>query len=466
MTSAQKIREDAARYWAAAIPEKWDDGQEEQFAQLKTDLVQEYGKENLRKGWLEVTAALAREAEIISSKGSTIIPVVEVGQLDQLPQETIDEIKHRGAVVVRNVLSRESAQELQAELDQYLRDNEDEIAARPQENPWLYESFFSPVQHKARTNTNSLKAQRFLNSLWTGYSPDEALPEPLVYADSLRHRRPGGFSSTVQPHIDAGSLDRWADENYRRFYDPVFTGSPLEYDPFNVQKRIAANQAKFPGRSQSTVFRSFQGWTALSSSGAEFGRSSLAIFPNLKLAQAYVLLRPFFKPPSGGGDGTNASDPAAWVFDDSGAFPGAAKGRSQWVVDGTHPHLQLEKTLTMTPHINPGDAVFWHSDVIHAVDPANNTEQTATVLYIPAVPLTRNNVTYLKKQRDALLANGQIPPDFNTRSGKSEEARYKGWIDAAGAIGGSPEGRRAYGLEKLSGDEGIVKWANELLGYA
>ncbi|KAL4883569.1 hypothetical protein BJY04DRAFT_216392 [Aspergillus karnatakaensis] len=463
MASAEEIRKEAARHWAAAKTAEWEDGQEEEFAQLKQDLVKEYGEENLRKGWLEVTAALAKEAEIISSRGSSIIPVVEIDQLDGLPQETIDEIKHRGAVVFRNVLSQEHTLELQAELDKYLRDNENDIAARPPPNPWLFESFYSPVQHKVRTNSNSIKAQRFLNNLWTGYSPDEALPEPIVYADSLRHRRPGGFSPTAQPHIDAGSLDRWADENYRHFYDAVFRGSPLDYDPYDVKKRIAANQAKFPGRSQSTVFRSFQGWTSLSSSGAEFGRSSLAICPNLKLAQAYVLLRPFFKPSEG--EGVDASDPATWVLDDSGAFPGAAKGRSQWVVYATHPHLQLEKTLTLTPEIHPGDAVFWHSDIIHAVDPANNTDQTATVLYIPAVPLTRKSVTYLKEQRDSLLANGQIPPDFNTRSGKSGESRFNGWLDVHAAIGDNVQGRRAYGLEKLEGEEGIVQWANEVLGF-
>ncbi|KAL5338366.1 hypothetical protein BJX70DRAFT_398698 [Aspergillus crustosus] len=413
MTSTQNTREDAARYWAAAIVDKGDDGQEEEFAQLKRDLVKEYGEENLRRGWLEVTSALAQETEIISSKGSSIIPVVQIDQLDKLSQETIDEIKHRGAVVFRNVLSRKHAQELRSDLDKYLRDNEDGIPARPEQNPWLFEYFFSPVQHKVRKNLNNLKAQRFLNSLWTGYAPDEASPEPLVYADCLRHRRPGGFSSTVQPHIDAGSLDRWADENYRRFYDPVFKGTPLSYGPFNTQKRILANQAKFPRKSQSTVFRSFQGWTALSSSGAEFGRSSLAIFPNLKLAQAYVLLRPFFKPLEE--EGADASDPATWV--------------------------------------------------VHAVDPANNTDQTATFLYIPAVPLTRNNVTYLKKQRDALLSHGQIPPDFNTRSGGSEESRLRGWVDPTVVIDESLKGRRAYGLEKLPGDEGIVKWANGSLAH-
>ncbi|KAL4779244.1 hypothetical protein BJX76DRAFT_361958 [Aspergillus varians] len=458
MASAGNHRGDAAHYWASSKADLGDESQGDEFRQLKRDLIEQYGEANLRKSWLEVTAALAQEAETIASRGSSIIPVIDASLLNELPTETIEDIKHRGVVVIRNILSSEEAKSLQEQLDKYLRANVQDIAgsmARPKENPWLFNSFFSPVQHKVRTLPRNLQAQRFLNSLWTGYDPDEALPDPLIYADALRHRRPGGFSATVQPHIDAGSLDRWADDDYRRFYEPIFDGAPFAYDPFDVQKRILANQAKFPGRSQSTVFRTFQGWTALSSSGEEFGCSSLAVYPNLKLAQAYVLLRPFFKPPS---DGVVA-DPSSWVLDESGSFPGSAKGLSQMVLAGTHPHLRLEETLTLTPRINPGDAI------IHAVDPANNSDETATVLYIPAVPLTRNNVSYLKGQKAALLANAQTPPDFNVR-GTSEEGHLTGWEHHSAAIGDNSEGRQAYGLERLQGSAGIVNWANQQLGYA
>lgn len=33
-----------------------------------------------------------------------------------------------------------------------------------------------------------------------------------------------------------------------------------------------------------------------------------------------------------------------------------------------HPHLRLEATMTAAPKVYPGDAVFWHCDVIHAVE--------------------------------------------------------------------------------------------------
>ncbi|KAL4952097.1 hypothetical protein BDW69DRAFT_200974 [Aspergillus filifer] len=463
MAATTGDRAAASEYWASTIA-NW--GTEElgaEFALLKKDIIKEYGEDNIRKSWLEVTTALAREAETIASRGSSIIPVVDASELDKLSDLVINEIKHRGSVVIRNVVEQDEAQKLHKELDEYLSTNKEDIGSRPPGNPWLFDAFFSPVQHKVRTHPRNLQAQRFLNNLWTGYSPEETQPDPLLYVDALRHRRPGGHSSTVQPHIDAGSLDRWADDNYRKFYEPVFQGKPFDYNPFDIHKRNLANQAKFPGRSQCSAFRTFQGWVALSPTGEEFGRSSLAVFPDLKLAQAYVLLRPFFKPPSG--DETSL-DPASWVLDDSASFPGSVKGLSQRVLTGTHPHLRLEETLTLIPRVNPGDAVFWHSDVIHAVDPANNTDEIATVLYIPAVPLTRNNVSYIKKQRDALLADGQTPPDFIIRVGDVKEARLKGWLDHSAALRNNPEGRQAYGLEKLQGSAPIVNWANELLGLS
>ena len=33
-----------------------------------------------------------------------------------------------------------------------------------------------------------------------------------------------------------------------------------------------------------------------------------------------------------------------------------------------HPHLQLDTTMTSIPKVYPGDAVFWHCDVVHSVE--------------------------------------------------------------------------------------------------
>lgn len=232
------------------------------------------------------------------------------------------------------------------------------LTGLPKQNPWLYRSYFSPTQNAVRTHTNSIKVQRFLNEIWEGYDGEQAHPTPLSYADALRYRQPGGFSAVLQPHIDAGSLDRWADDEYQSFYSKIFENKWQEHKPFDIGARLKVNQAKFPGPHQSTVLRTFQGWTALSPSGGSFGQSALAVFPNVALGVAYVLLRSFFKPPASG-----STDPNLWEIDVSNSFPGAAKGLSQRISPSTHPHLRLDDTLSLTPQINPGDLVFWHPDV-------------------------------------------------------------------------------------------------------
>jgi hypothetical protein len=280
----------------------------------------------------------------------------------------------------------------------------------------------------------------------------------------------------VQPHIDAGSLDRWADDNYQAYYKNIFGGKWKDHNPFDIEARRKANSAKFPGQQQSTVLRTFQGWTALSPSGGDFGTSALAVYPNLKLGIAYVLLRPFFKPPSSG-----SLDPTLWELDLSDTFHGAGKGLGQKVRPETHPHLELEHTLALTPRINHGDAVYWHSDVcytfkphthiiltpliqiIHAVDPTLRGNDPAVVLYIPAVPLTEASVTYVKGQRDALLDDGKTPPDF-TNWFVGYEGKARGWKDVKEVL--HPEGLQAFGLKEISGDGVLVDRANKILGFA
>ena len=33
-----------------------------------------------------------------------------------------------------------------------------------------------------------------------------------------------------------------------------------------------------------------------------------------------------------------------------------------------HPHLRLDECMVSVPKVNPGDTVYWHCDVIHAVE--------------------------------------------------------------------------------------------------
>ena len=140
----------------------------------------------------------------------------------------------------------------------------------------------------------------------------------------MRIRPPGIPLYGLGPHIDAGSLSRWAEPNYRSTYDAVWEGHPEDLDLYDLSKRKDSKQAFFTGNAHSRVLRAFQGWTALTSAGP--GEGSLMLYPYAKWTMAHVLLRPFFKPPSDG-DVMNAEN---WLIDlDIPWFPGTFRTDSQ-----------------------------------------------------------------------------------------------------------------------------------------
>ena len=101
--------------------------------------------------------------------------------------------------------------------------------------------------------------------------------------------------------------------------------------------------------------------------------------------------------------------------------------------------------------------------VVHAVDPIHEGPDPATVLYIPAVPLTKRNLEYVRGQKRAALNNGETPPDFAAWG-----VDYEGGLEGFQSIDTitSPRGRQALGLSRFPGEEHIVKWTNETLTQA
>lgn len=131
---------------------------------------------------------------------------------------------------------------------------------------------------------------------------------------------------------------------------------------------------------QCSVFRSWQGWLAMSNTGP--GEGTLRLFPDILLSNAYLLLRPFFSPIRTLPDflvefGPQKEEEARlaflaaenWRFDNSlPNFPGIKSlegGRmfsGQRLSPHSHPHLRLDRESTMigVPRVQPGDLVFWH----------------------------------------------------------------------------------------------------------
>jgi Gig2-like len=80
------------------------------------------------------------------------------------------------------------------------------------------------------------------------------------------------------------------------------------------------------------------------------------VYPNVKVALAYVLLRPFFDPPEKSQD---LRDAEKWKLNlQRSWFPGTFSDDSQLFSSESHPHLRLEECLVNIPKMYPGDMVF------------------------------------------------------------------------------------------------------------
>ena len=87
------------------------------------------------------------------------------------------------------------------------------------------------------------------------------------------------------------------------------------------------------------------------------------MFPDVHLSTAYWVLRPFFKLKAGRGTSDLAAED--WEVDlESTSFPGSAPGKGQELSSASHPHLDLSNAMVSVPTVNPGDQVYWHTDVI------------------------------------------------------------------------------------------------------
>ena len=73
-------------------------------------------------------------------------------------------------------------------------------------------------------------------------------------------------------------------------------------------------------------------------------------------------------------------------------------------------HEPLMAGLVSIPEVQPGDTVFWHTDICHAVADRHAGTEYASVIYIGSAPDCPKNRAYLPIQRNAFLA-GRSAPD-------------------------------------------------------
>ncbi|KAA6415151.1 MAG: hypothetical protein FRX48_01904 [Lasallia pustulata] len=446
------------------------------FAELKTRLI--WGHEDRLQGsWQRLLTELRKDIEVLRALGPAVVPKIAVGDIDNEAERAqfCKEFRERGVAVVTGVVSEKEALDWKELVQRYVRSNP-QTKGFPAHNPAVYELYWSPSQILARAHPNLLRTQSFLMSHWHSHEPAALIStaHPTTYADRVRIRQPGDAGFALGPHVDGGSCERWEDRGYGRgrVYQEIFQGRWEEYDPWESSCRLPVISDLYNGAGACSMFRMFQGWLSMSTTGP--GEGTLMVNPLLGKATAYYLLRPFFEPRKAPGEayGSAFLDADNWKMEKetTSMLHGATPSHCQELDTVLHPHLSLEDSMVHVPQVNPGDYVVWHCDTIHAVDKIHAGPGDASVMYIPACPLTEANAEYLIRQREA-FAEGIPAPDFPSGEG---ESRHLGRLTPDYVMQNiDVDAQRAMGVSrwdehvevKTLGEARLLQRANEILGF-
>ncbi|MGA8595143.1 MAG: YbiU family protein [Bryobacteraceae bacterium] len=384
----------------------------------------------------EVESEMRRKvAEIVKEReaGESVIPVLQYSDIaaGSVSPEMMSNLRDRGACIVRETFAPEQTRAWDDEIARYVEENglnqklanaaDDKYfgtlaAAKPQ----IYGIYWSRPQVEARQSESLTRVRRFLNRLWLSESEGRRHFDPdqvPVYADRIRRRPPGSSSLGLSPHVDGGSIERWLEPNFQTVYRHVFSGDWRKYNAFDAAWRPDVQE--FPSPAVCSMFRTFQGWTALTRQGQ--GDGTLQLIP-IANSMVYILLR--------------ALQDDVPETELCGAKPGRALSvEPEW-------HSLLLEGLTSIPLMQPGDTVFWHSDVVHAVENEHKGNGYSNVMYIAATVGCEKNSAYLAKQAPAFLS-GKTPPDF---APDNFEVDFRGRATEADL---TPLGRNQMGLPPL-----------------
>lgn len=339
----------------------------------------------------------------LTEKGVPVVPELSYAAIknNKVSTEDIKTIRQRGCLIVRGVFQRQQAEDWNNELGAYLAENNYYDKAREKAGmdtyfgdlkdaqPQIFGVYWSRPQVMVRQAESMAVTKRFLNRLWDVEAPAGPEFDPdfdYSYADRTRRRAPGDTTLGLSPHMDAGSYERWVDPAFQQIYKSIFNGNLNQYDPWRAAYRTQTREYASPA--VSSMFRTFQGWTALTEQGP--GDGTLELLPVVN-AIAYVLLRAL------------QDD----VPDDELCL--AKPGRALGVDEKWHPDIYPAITPIQT--VEPGDTVWWHPDVVHSVGSEHNGTEYASVIYVGASPACAKNKAYAQRQAGHFL-NGRSAPDF------------------------------------------------------
>ena len=370
--------------------------------------------ENYKENFLQIEKYITSEIlkiEDLKKNNQNIIPEVKFHDLNSNLEELKLEVKKRGCVVIRDLFDDNLITQMNKDLEQYIEENnyyEDQkkkadidkyFSDLKSGKPQIFGLYWSKTQVNIRQSNELDHVKKWLNKLWINKHNDQTIFDPnneLVYADRVRRREPGDATLGLSPHCDAGSVERWIDKGYQSVYENIFADNFKEYDPFNAAYRNETQEIE--SAAVSHVFRTFQGWVALTEQGP--GDGTLQLIPIAK-SMAYILTRALM-------DDVDDNDLC-------GSKPARALS-----VNSTY-HSLLLRGLVSIPKMNPGDTVWWHPDVVHAVEDQHLGKGYSNVVYVGSTPYCEKNLVYAKKQSKKFL-EGKSPPDF---AEEDYEVNYK-----------------------------------------
>ena len=359
---------------------------------------------DLKDRFDRLTEEIAQEVSDVKAqrdRGECPVPEVDFSALAQVSDAQKDAIRRRGCVVVRGVFEPQQINEWNDDIAQYLTDVkylermaskrgiDQYFSALASSRPQIYSVYWSKPQMQARQSEDLATTRQWLNRLWQYTHDGQPVFNPdqeLTYVDRVRQRQPGDATLGLSPHVDGGSIERWIDPGYRQVYRHIYGGDLAAYSAFDAAFRTETRE--IPSPAVCRMFRTFQGWTALTRQGA--GDGTLNVLPIVK-AIPWMLLRAL------------QDD----VADDD--LCGAQAGRAM-VVNPQHHSLLLD-AYGPIPTVEPGDTVWWHADMIHGVEDAHQGKGYSNVIYIGAAPDCEKNRVFSDLQR-AAFETGASSPDF------------------------------------------------------
>ena len=377
----------------------------------------------------EGVAARVAEIQAEKARGETVWPVIDYADIENgtVSAEQLAKLHRRGCLVVRGHFDRAQALAWDSDIVDYVEKNKffenyagpgDDFFGSVGSKPEIYPIYWSKAQMQARQSDRMARVQAFLNSQWKSESDGVQWFDPgrdSLYPDRIRRRPPGADSNGLGAHCDPGTLDLWMTEAYQKAFRHLFDGTVEEYDPWDAAHRTSGPQ--YPGSTMCSVFRTFQGWTALSDMDHDQGVLHTVPIPE---AMAYLMLRPLL---------ADVPEDDMCGVTTNQVFP----ANERW-------HPLLMQALTGIPDVKAGDSVWWHCDMIHSVAPVTDQKGWGNVMYVPAAPWCPRNEQYAVNVRESFVT-GSSPSDF------PEENYERGWSDRFGVDELNETGRRGLGLE-------------------